>query len=165
MRLRALALTSFLCLGTMLAAIFLPKAVAETPTRHNCFPDQGGQHLATIIFDPQPVVSAKQGEDIRERLMRLYASEVGIRGSSIHIFETDDMQFAAYAARGFSGEYSVEIFKGVRYHRLMTPDVYAMIVCHEIGHHLGGFPEKRGSSWAAVEGQADYYANLKCLRR
>ena len=41
-------------------------------------------------------------------------------------------------------------------------------MCHEIGHHIGGAPKKRswwGSAWATNEGQADYFATLKCLRR
>ena len=44
-------------------------------------------------------------------------------------------------------------------------DGLAAVVCHEIGHHLGGAPIKENSSWSAGEGQADYYATLKCLRR
>ena len=32
-----------------------------------------------------------------------------------------------------------------------------------MGHHLGGAPRHNG--WASNEGQADYYGNLKCLRR
>lgn len=46
----------------------------------------------------------------------------------------------------------------------ITKDVIARVACHELGHFLGGtsfYPESR---WSAIEGQADYYATLKCLR-
>ncbi len=35
-----------------------------------------------------------------------------------------------------------------------------MVLCHELGHHLGGFPFV--SSWAADEGQSDYFATHAC---
>jgi hypothetical protein len=44
----------------------------------------------------------------------------------------------------------------------------SLVVCHEIGHHIGGAPRKISpwaSPWASNEGQADYWATLKCLRR
>lgn len=44
----------------------------------------------------------------------------------------------------------------------MTTDAYTMILCHELGHHLGGFPK---AGWATNEGQADYYATAKCFPR
>lgn len=37
-----------------------------------------------------------------------------------------------------------------------------------MGHHLGGSPHKRHlfqTYWASAEGQADYYASLKCMRK
>ena len=46
---------------------------------------------------------------------------------------------------------------------------YALVACHELGLHLGESPKKIFSDGKvgrpSVEGQADYYATLKCLRR
>src|SRR5262249_54767545 len=44
----------------------------------------------------------------------------------------------------------------------VTSDGFSIILCHEIGHHLGGFPFL--SYWIADEGQADYYATQVCAR-
>jgi hypothetical protein len=46
----------------------------------------------------------------------------------------------------------------------MTRDAYAMVACHEVGHHLGGTP-KLFLSALASEGQADYFTTLKCARK
>jgi hypothetical protein len=49
----------------------------------------------------------------------------------------------------------------------VTPDGFALVVCHELGHHLAGFPF-RGSflaTWAANEGQSDYFATQACARK
>lgn len=48
----------------------------------------------------------------------------------------------------------------------VTPDAFAMVVCHELGHHLGGFPFYHQTllDWAATEGEADYFAVHYCAR-
>ncbi|MDD4974214.1 MAG: hypothetical protein PHY93_07665 [Bacteriovorax sp.] len=58
----------------------------------------------------------------------------------------------------------VNMYGGLARHTLTTDDGFALVVCHELGHHIGGAPRK-GSSWAANEGQADYFGAMKCLRR
>lgn len=66
----------------------------------------------------------------------------------------------AYASR--SGRYwKIYMFGGLARHEKMTTDAFSLVVCHELGHHMGGSPI---SSWASIEGQADYWATAKCLR-
>lgn len=48
--------------------------------------------------------------------------------------------------------------------RYMTKDSFLFVACHEIGHHLGGFPKEKKNPWCSVEGQADYFANLRCMK-
>ena len=60
------------------------------------------------------------------------------------------------------------MFGGLARHEAITKDGFATVVCHELGHHLGGAPKKSswyGSSWASNEGQADYFGTMKCLRK
>jgi hypothetical protein len=51
----------------------------------------------------------------------------------------------------------------------MSVDILALGMCHEIGHFLGGAPIGesfgRGALLRSVEGQADYFASSKCLKR
>jgi hypothetical protein len=51
---------------------------------------------------------------------------------------------------------------------LNNPDVLSVILCHEVGHFLGGAPKQlRGNSglrsWSSAEGEADYFAGAKCV--
>ncbi len=66
-----------------------------------------------------------------------------------------------------NGVHVVEIWGGLARHPLITDDALKLVVCHEIGHHLGGAPKfsAQGNTWASVEGQADYFATMKCLRK
>lgn len=62
--------------------------------------------------------------------------------------------------------YQVNMYGGLARHPDVTNDGFALVVCHELGHHLGGAPKKLiPNSWASNEGQADYFATLKCFRR
>ena len=68
----------------------------------------------------------------------------------------------AYADRQGS-TFVVTMMGGLARHAEMTPDGFAMVACHEVGHHIAGEPKYSGK-WASVEGESDYFAALKCLR-
>ncbi|MFL5784954.1 MAG: hypothetical protein ACJ76H_10115 [Bacteriovoracaceae bacterium] len=62
--------------------------------------------------------------------------------------------------------WKVSMFGGLARHETITRDGMALVVCHEIGHHIGGAPlYSWKSGWASTEGQADYFATTKCLRQ
>jgi hypothetical protein len=71
------------------------------------------------------------------------------------------------SAQRFMSTYKVNMYGGLARHELVTDDGFAMVVCHELGHHLAGAPKVGGfmMKWASNEGQSDYFASLKCFRR
>ena len=71
------------------------------------------------------------------------------------------------SAQQSGSNWQVNMYGGLARHPLVTVDGFMMVVCHELGHHIGGAPRKGGwgSVWASNEGQADYFAGLKCMRR
>lgn len=76
----------------------------------------------------------------------------------------------AYATRDDLNNPVIVMNGGLARHPLMTKDGFLLLVCHELGHHLGGAPKMlRGNSglrgWSSAEGQADYFATTKCLPR
>jgi len=58
----------------------------------------------------------------------------------------------------------VNMYGGLARRPEVTPDGFALVVCHELGHHLGGVAFK-GEMWASSEGQSDYWATQVCARR
>jgi hypothetical protein len=102
----------------------------------------------------------------------LYAPIVTSLGGNLMIERKwSDGTVNAYAQQ--SGKsWKVAMFGGLARHKTITQDGMALVVCHELGHHIGGAPKKAGSifggaanAWASNEGQADYFATLKCLRK
>lgn len=56
--------------------------------------------------------------------------------------------------------WKVFMYGGLARRPEVTKDGFSMVICHEFGHHLGGFPF--ASSWAANDGQSDYFATKIC---
>ncbi len=66
-----------------------------------------------------------------------------------------------------SGSGVLHFYGGLARHPLMTPESFILVACHEMGHIIGGFPRttSRYAAKLSPEGQADYFATLKCARR
>ena len=80
----------------------------------------------------------------------------------------DDGTVNAYAQR-VGTTYKVSMFGGLARHVEATSDGFRAVLCHEIGHHIAGAPKKTqwwgGTTWASNEGQSDYFATSKCLKK
>ena len=75
----------------------------------------------------------------------------------------------AFATRDMEDHPIIVVHGGMLRHPLLDSDALAAVLCHELGHFLGGTPKaRRGNSqrrsWSSVEGQADYYAATHCLK-
>ena len=117
-----------------------------------------------------------------DKVEEIYAPIISGMGAKLNIERNwSDGTVNAYASQ--SGKtWKVAMFGGLARHNTITEDGMSLVVCHEIGHHIGGAPKKGGTvtqggqwggagstagvlSWASNEGQSDYFATLKCLRK
>jgi hypothetical protein len=94
----------------------------------------------------------------------IYAPIVKLKGGNLSMNNKWDDNTVNASAQRSGSTYIVNMYGGLARHQLTTEDGFALVVCHELGHHIGGAPRK-GASWAANEGQADYFGAMKCLRR
>jgi hypothetical protein len=113
-------------------------------------------------------ISEAQFNATIDKVETLYAPIVKNYGGDLVVERKwSDATVNAYAQQ--SGKtWKVSMFGGLARHETITEDGFALVVCHEIGHHIGGAPRKASpwsSPWASNEGQADYFATLKCLRK
>jgi hypothetical protein len=78
----------------------------------------------------------------------------------------DDKNEDISASQWPNGNWRVTITGGFARHPLISEDGFIFALCHEIGHHIGGAPRgNNNTSWSSNEGQADYFASLKCFRK
>ncbi len=64
------------------------------------------------------------------------------------------------SATQYLNSWTVNMYGGLARRSETTLDGFALVLCHEIGHHLAGYPF--ASTWASDEGAADYFATESC---
>ncbi len=103
---------------------------------------------------------------VLDKVEAIYRPIVKSKGGNLKINRKwEDGTVNAYAQQ-FGASWQINMFGGLARHPSITEDGFALVACHELGHHLGGAPKVGNlfSKWATNEGGADYFATLKCLR-
>jgi hypothetical protein len=105
---------------------------------------------------------------VLDRIEKLYGPVVAQAGGKLRINRKWTDPTVNASAQQFNGTWVLNMYGGLARHPEITTEGFALVACHELGHHLGGAPkidDWYGDNWATNEGGADYYATLKCLRR
>lgn len=59
---------------------------------------------------------------------------------------------------------SIIVWGGMLSHPKLTPAALTLLLCHELGHFLGGPPLKSRNGWSSTEGQSDYFSTSECMK-
>ncbi len=116
-------------------------------------------------------LSREQYDAVIDKVVNVYSPIARNRGARLQIERLWDSETvnAGTLRRNEGDIWVLNLYGGFARHPAITPDGYMLVVCHELGHHIGGAPKKRlesgGHHWASTEGQSDYFATLKCMRR
>lgn len=110
------------------------------------------ENISSIEFDK----AIAEAEEFYAPLFKMHNAELVI------VKKWDDPTVNAYATQ-IGSRWEVHMFGGLARRKEITPDGFQLVICHEVGHHLAGFPFVQ--SWAANEGQSDYFATQSCGRR
>lgn len=154
--------------GLLLASMIIPQfSFACSPDGKEGFLPQNNFKIP-VNAKRTGGISLEQFNSVIDNVESMYAPLVSQEGGNLKVVRNwDDATVNAYAQQA-GKEWKVSMFGGLARHDTITADGFALVVCHEIGHHIGGAPRKSSmgtSVWASNEGQADYWATLKCLRR
>jgi hypothetical protein len=63
-----------------------------------------------------------------------------------------------------NGLVAIVVWGGMISHPKMNPATFYLLLCHELGHFLGGPPLKSRTGWSSTEGQSDYYSASSCVK-
>lgn len=118
------------------------------------------------LEDRREQVNNISEEEFKERVALVeakYAPIVDIlKGQLVIEADWGDSTVNAYANRD-GKRWVVHMYGGLARRPEITPDGFSLVMCHELGHHVGGFPFHPRQGWpAANEGQSDYFATLSC---
>lgn len=114
-------------------------------------------------------ITEAEFNNVIDKIEAIYAPVIANRGGKLKIARKWSDGTANANAMRLGSAYNVNMYGGLARHEAITSDGFALVLCHEIGHHIGGAPKTSGflglNRWASNEGQADYWATLKCLRQ
>ncbi|MFI5348539.1 MAG: hypothetical protein ACHQ2Z_03260 [Elusimicrobiota bacterium] len=151
-----------------LAAIAIASLIAAAPSapkfRESFLPANNLKHR--IGAKDSGGITEAQFNEVMDRMQAIYGPIVASHGATLQINRlwTDDTVNASAEEQGST--WILNMYGGLARDKTITQDGMALVACHEMGHHLGGAPKYGGGNdWAADEGEADYYANSKCLHR
>ncbi len=133
--------------------------------------------ISLLPLTSQSAVSADEVPRIFRALQDAYAEQMITKGEKIDInrkignFDWWDLPLvhASYVQTKDEGHIThvLTMVGGLFRLPTMDQDSAALILCHELGHGLGGAPLKRSDEGTMIstEGQSDYYSAKECLPR
>jgi len=101
---------------------------------------------------------------VMDKIESVYGPIIAAHGGHLVVNRLWDDATVNASAEQQGGDWIINMYGGLARHPAVTQDGMMLVACHELGHHLGGFPLIGGAGWASNEGAADYFAGLKCLR-
>lgn len=110
-------------------------------------------------------ITEAQFNAVLDRVQDIYGpiiSQFGGANLTIDRRWTDDTVNAS-AEQPSPTTWRINMYGGLARRPEVTEDGFAMVVCHELGHHIGGYPFVQ--QWAANEGQSDMHATGACATR
>lgn len=128
-------------------------------------PNGNSLSIPTSYINPlnnAPITEA-QFNKVTDEVTKIYYPIVINRGALLKVNKLWEKETVNANASRRKNLYVVNMYGGLARHPLNTIDGYTLVLCHELGHHLGGKPFV--NSWASNEGQSDYFATAKCLRK
>ncbi len=126
-----------------------------------------------FLQEPSPMstmaegnITKKQFKGLLKKIKKTYRKTIHKRGGLFKIkAKWKSNRVNAYASR-IGPIWKLTALGGLARHPMINYDGFALVLCHEMGHHLGGAPKSATyfKRWVSFEGQADYWATLKCFR-
>lgn len=123
-------------------------------------------------------VSKIEMEHLKNRVHELYGPLAQDKGYSLDIvYEYDNKLPGAYARKIIpEKKWNITVNGDFLNHPEMTYETFALVLCHEVGHFLGGAPFVQGKRLTAAvfqtapkhmsnEGQADFFATADCGKK
>lgn len=137
-------------------AVFAQKANASILPPNNLHLEDNVHSLANM--------TEQDFNRIVNTIINLYKPIVAAKGAVLKSNNLWTDPTVNASAQQVGNNWIVNMYGGLARRAEVTPDGFAMVVCHELGHHLGGFPFYGDTDWAASEGQSDYFATQSCAR-
>ncbi len=124
-------------------------------------------HLQDNLFMENSNITEAVFNQIITQAEEVYAPIIARHGATLRFNRFWNNPWVNASAEQIKSTWVVNMYGGFARRPEVTPDGFALVVCHELGHHLAGYPfnTRVFNEWASTEGQSDYFAAQSCARR
>lgn len=120
-------------------------------------------HMFDNVAAPSNITE-QQFNEIIDNVINYFQPIVKAHGATLVADKAWNDSTVNASAYQSGGTWYVNMYGGLARRPEVTPDGFALVVCHELGHHLAGYTFGSGWTWAANEGQSDYFATHECAK-
>jgi subtilisin-like proprotein convertase family protein len=151
-------------LNFVVLACLFPASLPASGGTHRCIPPNK-RHLRPTALEKSNI-SERKFNEIIAAAEKVYAPIVRSHGAKLKIHRRWDDDTVNASAVQNGSLWEVNMYGGLARQPEVTPDGFALVVCHELGHHLGGYVMvgDEDMQWASNEGQSDYFATQSCAK-
>ncbi|MFP5519279.1 MAG: hypothetical protein ACLGGX_05205 [Bdellovibrionia bacterium] len=156
-----------LCSIIILAGfVFTTQSISDSREVCKGFLPPNDLKIPVSIFNTGGLTEA-QFNTVLDRIEKIYGPDIAAMGNRLKVNRLWDDPTVNASANRSGKDFVINMYGGLARHAAVTEEGFALVACHEIGHHIGGAPKVKGwfNNWASNEGASDYFATLKCLRR
>ncbi len=155
-------------LGSLALVLIQTTAFAATTKKHCDFLPKNNLNIP-VGMEMAGGIDEKTFNSVMDSVVAFYEPIIKSKGAKLKMNRLWKDGTVNASAQQQGKTWILNMYGGLARHTATTADGFALVVCHELGHHLGGFPQVGSNDhtpeWAANEGQADYFATMKCFRR
>ncbi len=155
----------FIYIQSLIFFIFLGVQVEAQSSSYSCPLDRPDLFCRSVEQYPNSQINEKDFYFIPVKIYSLFQLELNLLSSPLAFDLNWKSPYFGAGVSHYQNQFKLMILGGTTRIESLTPEAYAALVCHEIGHLIGGHPLQTisGASWASAEGQADFFAASVCL--
>jgi hypothetical protein len=172
MRLLLLVPILFMCglSATMVGPLHKHKIGQFAPTNDKKIPEHGplGRAVAWSGLSHSYGITSAEFNAVLDRELAVYGPKLAAKGYQL-VFNRLWSNPTVNSDTDVEGnQFVINSYGGLARASGMSANGYAVVACHELGHHLGGAPLFAGQQWPgggpSVEGESDYFATKECMK-
>lgn len=153
---------------TLTSILLINSAIACSPDGKTGILPENNLHIPETV---KTGLTKEQFDSVIDKVVAAYTSIARSYGAELKIdrqWQSGRVNASTFQDEG-GRHWHITLYGGFARHPYINEDGFALVICHELAHHIGGAPKKylgqNFPMWASTEGQADYFATLKCLRK
>lgn len=145
------------CFFLLGLALFSPKSSGETMG----FAPENALYLQDSLFRSEALIDEAQFDSTIAQVKEAFQPFAAAHGATIVIEGRWNEPTVAATTYHAGLQWITVVFGGLARRPEVTPDAFALVLFHEMGHNFGGYPFYSDyHSFGSVEGEADYYATF-----